>query len=131
MSAEVWANIIAVLALIGSAVGFWLNRREIKTVRDAAAEVRWGLSRTGGDGDGLLLTNLGTDTAYDVEVKCENAVLLDFDRGDIKGRSARLVSPVTAWGRGPLFLEVSWSAAPGGERTIWRHPFTTTTRESQ
>lgn len=131
MSAEFWANIIAVLALIGSAAGFWLNRREIKAVRDAAAEVRWALTRLGPDGDGLLLTNLGTGTAYDVAVECENAVRLDFDRGDIEGRSARLVSAITAWGLGPLVLEVSWSVAPGGERTIWRHPFTTTTRESQ
>lgn len=30
MSAEGWANFIALLALAGSAVGFWLNRREIR-----------------------------------------------------------------------------------------------------
>lgn len=44
MSAEGWANVIAALALIGSAMGFWLNRRDISNLRHAAAEVRWGLS---------------------------------------------------------------------------------------
>ena len=131
MNAEGWANMIAALALLASVVGFWLNRREIKAVREAAAEVRWGLSPAGDDGYGLLLINLGSDTAYDVEVKCENAVRVDFDRGDIEGRSARLVSTVTAWGLGPLVLEVWWSVAPGGERMKWRHPFVSTTTESQ
>lgn len=47
MSAEGWANIVAVIALLGSALGFWLNRRQIRSLRDAAAEVRWGLSHAG------------------------------------------------------------------------------------
>lgn len=128
MSAEGWANVIAALALIGSAMGFWLNRRDISNLRNAAAEVRWGLSRTD-DANGLLLTNLGTDTAYDVVVECENAVGVDFHRGDIEGRSARVVSVITAWGLGQPILVVTWSAAPGRERAIWRHPFTSTTPE--
>ncbi|WP_282070674.1 hypothetical protein [Janibacter hoylei] len=134
MSAEGWANFIALLALAGSAVGFWLNRREIRGLRDAAAEVRWSLSPAGDDRDRLLLTNLGTNTAHEVEVDCVNAVKVYFEPGDIGGRSGRIVSTVTAWGLGPRELVVSWSAAPGVERATWRRPFTPTSpisKESQ
>ena len=121
MSAEGWANIVAVIALLGSALGFWLNRRQIRSLRDAAAEVRWGLSHAG----------VG-DMAQDLSVECENAVKLTFDEGCTSaGRSACVVTAVSAWGLGPRVLKVSWSTKPEGPRKVWHHPFSPTASAGQ
>lgn len=127
LSAGAWANVIAFVALTGSAVGFWVNRRDIKTIRKAEAEVRWGLSVLDEGQGSALLTNLGSETAYDVSLTAEGALYTAFVVGDIPGRSARDLTVTTGYGMGPVMLVVSWSStAAGADRQVWRHPFAPT-----
>lgn len=122
-----WASVIvAALVGLGSLVGFYVNRRDIKRVRDEADEVRWALSPVEAKNT-LLLTNLGRDTAYDVKMVCEGSAREIPDAGDVKGRTGVQVFAIGAWGMGDRVLTVTWSTKPGSQkRRSWTHPFVPT-----
>lgn len=100
-----------------------MERQSIQVERQSVTPgVVWTLEHH--EGDTVLLTNVGRATAYDVQVEANESVFLQhlptgtvLAPGDAEkffaGRSLATADDT---------VRVSWSAAPGGERSTWRRP---------
>lgn len=84
--------------------------------------VHWTVDRI--KGRQHLLRNLGRETAYAVELRCENAARFDGPEGsrDLQMGEAVEFLAIGSMQTGTPELVVSWQEAPDGERSEWRRP---------
>lgn len=84
--------------------------------------VHWTVDRL--QGRRHMLKNLGGATAYDVELRGDNAIRFDgpIDPRTIQGGGAVEFLAIGSMQTGTPELVVSWRDAPDGERREWRRP---------
>ena len=112
------------------------NDRLIEAIRSISIQtgvvpedkkVRWSLVYE--RGDTFRLTNVGSDTAFGVEVRAHQTMFMcEISHGDpseVKVGEALLLMVVAAWGTEDMTITVAWHDAldSGGEDAlVWRYP---------